>query len=194
MSLLASLCLYCGSAGAVDERHRNAAATLGRLLAENGIRLVYGGGRIGLMGIAADAALGAGGEVIGIIPDHLNDIEVGHPHVTELRVVGSMHERKQLMFELSDAFAVLPGGIGTMDETFEIITWRQLRLHDKPIVLIDDHGYWAPFLALIDHIISRGFARPAIRDLFTVVGRVEDVIPTVLAAPAPRRPEHAERL
>ena len=170
-----------------------AAATLGGLIAQAGLGLVYGGGRVGLMGVMADAALAAGGKVVGVIPDHLNSVEIGHQNVSELRIVPSMHERKHLMFELSDAFAVLPGGIGTLDETFEIITWRQLHLHDKPVVLVDSAGYWRPFLDLIDHIIARGFARPSIRDLFDVVGRVEDAIPVLMAAPLPREPEHAER-
>ena len=194
MARLKSLCVYCGSSNRVAARHQEAAARLGRLLAEAGVRLVYGGGRVGLMGVIADAAIGAGGEVIGIIPEHLNSVEVGHQQVSELIVVRSMHERKALMFEMSDAFTVLPGGIGTLDETFEIVTWRQLRLHDKPVVLVDDGGYWQPFLGLIDHIIATGFARPEIRKLFTVVGSVDDVIPTVRAAPAPAEPEHAERL
>lgn len=194
MARLKSLCVYCGSSNRVAARHQDAAARLGRLLAESGVRLVYGGGRVGLMGVIADAAIAAGGEVIGIIPEHLNSVEVGHQQVSELIVVRSMHERKALMFEMADAFAVLPGGIGTLDETFEIVTWRQLRLHDKPVVLVDDGGYWQPFLGLIDHIIATGFARPGIRKLFTVVGSVDDVIPTVRAAPAPAEPEHAERL
>lgn len=194
MARLRSLCVYCGSSNRVAARHQEAAARLGRQLAEAGIRLVYGGGRVGLMGVIADAAIAAGGEVIGIIPEHLNSVEVGHQQVSELIVVRSMHERKALMFEMADAFAVLPGGIGTLDETFEIVTWRQLRLHDKPVVLVDDGGYWQPFLGLIDHIVATGFARPQIRKLFTVVGSVDDVIPTVRAAPAPAEPEHAERL
>jgi uncharacterized protein (TIGR00730 family) len=172
---------------------QDAAATFGRLIAQAGLKLVYGGGRVGLMGVLADATLAAGGKVVGIIPEHLNSIEIGHQNVSELRIVQSMHERKNLMFELSDAFAILPGGIGTLDETFEIITWRQLHLHDKPIVLVDCGGYWQPFLAMIDHFIGRGFAAPSIRKLFDVVGRVEDVIPALIAAPSPREPEHAER-
>jgi uncharacterized protein (TIGR00730 family) len=166
---------------------------LGRLCAGRGIRIVYGGGRIGLMGICADAALAAGGRVTGIIPHHLNNIEVGHQGV-DLHLVDSMHERKNLMFELSDAFAILPGGIGTMDEAFEIITWRQLRLHDKPIIVLDNAGYWQPFLSMIDHIIDSGFARPAIRRLFQVVAEVEDVIPAIEAAPEPLTEDEPERL
>ena len=178
----------------VDPAHRQAAATLGRLLARSSTTLVYGGGRIGLMGICADAALAAGGHVIGIIPEHLNSVEVGHQGVSELHVVPSMHIRKQMMFELADAFAVLPGGIGTLDETFEIITWRYLGLHDKPIVLVDNKGYWRPFIAMIDHVIASGFAKPAIRALYQVVDRVEDVLPAIAAAPMPALADAAERL
>jgi uncharacterized protein (TIGR00730 family) len=193
MTSLKSICVYCGSAGQVDQRFRDVAARFGRLMGETGIRLIYGGGRVGLMGIVADAALAAGGRVTGIIPDHLNDVEIGHQNVSDLLIVGSMHERKQLMFELSDAFVTLPGGIGTLDETFEIITWRQLRLHDKPIIVVNHAGYWRPFLVMIDHIIAQGFAKPGIRKLFEVVEQVEDVLPALRAAPAPRVPEHVER-
>ncbi|HUN52729.1 MAG TPA: TIGR00730 family Rossman fold protein [Candidatus Sulfotelmatobacter sp.] len=194
MTVLSSLCVYCGSATGTDPAHRQAAATLGRLLASHDVALVYGGGRIGLMGVCADAVLDAGGRVIGVIPEHLNKVEIGHRGVSKLHVVPSMHVRKQMMFELADAFAVLPGGIGTLDETFEIITWRYLGLHDKPIVLVDNKGYWRPFLGLIDHVIATGFAKPAIRALYQVVERVEDVIPAVTAAPQPALAAAAERL
>jgi uncharacterized protein (TIGR00730 family) len=194
MTVLSALCVYCGSSDRVDPAHRQAAANLGRTLAGAGVALIYGGGRIGLMGICADAALAAGGRVVGVIPEHLNDFEIGHQGVSELHVVPSMHSRKQLMFELADAFAVLPGGIGTLDETFEIITWRHLGLHDKPIVLIDNNGYWRPFVALIDHVIATGFAKPAIRGLYQVVDRVEDVLPAIAAAPKPALADAAERL
>ena len=193
MARLRSICVYCGSRTGTDPLLRDAAETFGRLIAQAGVKLVYGGGRVGLMGVMADAALAAGGKVVGIIPEHLNSIEIGHQNVTELHVVQSMHERKNLMFELSDAFVILPGGIGTLDEAFEIITWRQLHLHDKPVILVDCAGYWQPFLDMIDHIITRGFAAPSIRKLFDVVNRVEDVIPALKAAPAPREPQHAER-
>ena len=193
MARLRSICVYCGSRTGTDPLLRDAAETFGRLIAQAGVKLVYGGGRVGLMGVMADAALAAGGKVVGIIPEHLNSIEIGHQNVTELHVVQSMHERKNLMFELSDAFVILPGGIGTLDDASGIITWRQLHLHDKPVILVDCAGYWQPFLDMIDHIITRGFAAPSIRKLFDVVNRVEDVIPALKAAPAPREPQHAER-
>ena len=134
-----TVCVYCGSAGAVDERYRAAAAELGRSFAAAGIGLVFGGGRIGLMGVAADAALAAGGRVVGVIPAALHDREVAHQGLSELVIVDTMHDRKRIMAERSDAFAVLPGGIGTLDEFFEILTWRQLLLHNKPIF----GGRWA---------------------------------------------------
>ena len=161
-------------------------------MAERGVRLVYGGGRVGLMGILADAALAAGGSVTGIIPAHLEEREVEHRELTELVVVGSMHERKHRMFETADAFAVLPGGLGTLDETFEMVTWRLLGLHDKPIVLVDNAGYWAPLLNLIDHTIASGFAQPSVKRLFTVVERVDDVFAAVAAAATPCAPARGD--
>mgnify|MGYP001551523896 FL=1 len=191
MSRISSLCVYCGSSDSVDPVHREAAAAFGRLCAAAGIAIVFGGGRIGLMGCCADAAMAAGGEVIGVIPHHLNAVEIGHQNITRLHLVDSMHQRKQLMFELSDAFIVLPGGIGTLDEAFEIITWRHLNLHDKPVVIVDNDGYWQPFVALVDHLIDQGFAQPAVRELLPLVARVEEVLPALLALPDPAR---ADRL
>jgi len=186
MANLSSLCVYCGSKFGGDPEHRAAAERLGQMMAERGVQLVFGGGRVGLMGVIANAVMAGGGEVIGVIPDHLHEIEVGHDGLTELHVVDSMHTRKQKMFDLSDAFVVLPGGLGTMDETFEIITWRQLHLHDKPVILVDNEGYWQPFTNLIQHIIDHGFARKSAADLFTVVGGIDDVIPAIEAAPEPQ--------
>jgi hypothetical protein len=158
MSSIRRLCVYCGSSGAVDRQYRDAAAELGARLAAAGIGLVYGGGRVGLMGLLANAVLAGGGEVVGIIPSLLRDAELAHPGVTELVVVESMHERKRLMAERADAFAVLPGGIGTLDEMFEILSWKQLGLHDKTILLADIGSYWAPLRALLDDIVTKGFA------------------------------------
>ena len=163
-------------------------------MAENGIRLVYGGGGIGLMGIVADAVLAGGGKVVGVIPDFLEARELGHRGVSRLHVVDSMHARKNLMEQMSDAFAVLPGGFGTLDEVFEILTWRQLLLHDKPIVLINVDGYWEPFLHLVEHIIAEGFASAESRRLFTAVDRVEDVVAALRRAPVPAVPDLPERL
>ncbi len=183
MTRVESLCVYSGSSSRVAPHYREAAARLGAILADRGIRLIYGGGHVGLMGIMADAVLARGGEVVGVIPQFVEQLEVGHTGVTELVVVGSMHERKQKMFELADAFAILPGGLGTLDETLEIITWKQLEIHDKPIVLVDLEGYWAPLRGLMDRVIAEGFARPEILRFFTVVDRVEDVLAAIAAAP-----------
>ncbi|HSY85339.1 MAG TPA: TIGR00730 family Rossman fold protein [Verrucomicrobiae bacterium] len=194
MSFETSLCVYCGSALGVDSRIAEAARDLGRLLAARHIRLIYGGARIGLMGTLADAALAAGGEVVGIIPGHLDKTELGHRGATELIVVDSMHERKYMMFEESDAFAILPGGLGTLDETFEMLTWRKLGLHDKPIILVDIAGYWRPLLGLIDHVIVQGFAAPTDRDLYKVVSTVEELVAAVETAPRPKTAAQPERL
>lgn len=189
-----SVCVFCGSSGRVAERYRDAATRLGRLLGEARITLVYGGGRVGLMGLCADGALAAGGKVVGVIPRILHEVEVAHQSLTELHVTETMHERKKLMFDRSDAFVVLPGGIGTLDETFEIMTWRQLRLHDKPIVVVDDGGYWKPFGNMIDHIIGTGFATERTRQLYEVVDSVEAVLPLLSHAPAPAVPDDSARL
>ena len=189
-----SLCVYCASGIGLDSRHVEAARELGRAMAAERIRLVYGGARIGLMGALADAVLGAGGEVVGIIPSHLDKVEVGHRGASELIVVDSMHQRKQLMFEMSDAFAVLPGGFGTLDETFEILTWRKLALHDKPVLLVDIAGFWRPLLTLIDHVIGQGFAHPADRDLYRVVSTIAQLLAALKQAPAPQLPDQPDRL
>ena len=188
MAVIKRLCVYCGSSPGLDPSYRTAAAQLGTRLAQSSVELIYGGGRVGLMGVLADAALAAGGRVTGVIPRHLHDREVAHPGVSDMVVVGSMHERKQRMFELADAFAVLPGGLGTLDETIEILTWRQLGLHDKPVIIADIAAYWAPLLGLIEHVIADGFAYAPLRDYYRVVARVEDVLPTLVALPQPSAP------
>jgi uncharacterized protein (TIGR00730 family) len=192
------LCVYCGSSGAVDEQYREAASELGARLATAGIRLVYGGGRVGLMGLLADAALAGGGEVTGIIPLRLRDAELAHRGVTELLVVVDMHERKRLMAERADAFAILPGGIGTLDELFEIVSWRQLDLHRKPIFLVDIGGYWAPLLTLLAHVVTKGFvviegfAKPAAPSLLQVVPTVGALMTALAAEPPRTRDMHSE--
>ena len=170
-----AVCVYCGSRSGNEPAWKEAAAALGAGLAARGIDMVYGGGNVGLMGTAADAAMAAGGRVTGIIPRDLEAREQGHRAVSELHVVESMHERKLLMAKLSDAFVSLPGGLGTLDETFEILTWRQLRFHDKPIVLADIGGYWQPLLDLLNAQVEHGFVDPAHLSLMTVVRSVEDV-------------------
>ena len=189
-----SLCVYCGSSTGHDPRHEATAVALGRMMARENITLVYGGGRVGLMGIVADAALAAGGKVIGVIPTLLKTAELAHTGLSELIAVETMHDRKRRMFEIADAFAILPGGLGTLDEAFEIITWRQLGLHDKPILLIDRDGYWRPLRALIAHIIAGGFARPDTERLVTLVEDIDE-IPEILASlPSPALAERPDRL
>jgi uncharacterized protein (TIGR00730 family) len=183
MGNIRQLCVYCGSSEAVDPQYREAARDLGARLAASGIGLVYGGGRVGLMGRLADAALAGGGEVTGIIPLRLRDAELAHRGVTELLVVDSMQERKRLMAEKADAFAILPGGIGTLDEMFEIVSWKQLGLHGKPIFLVDIGGYWAPLLTLLAHVVTEGFAKPAARSLLQIVPTVAALMETLTEIP-----------
>lgn len=177
------LCVYCGSSAAVDRLYREAASELGTRLAAAGIGLVFGGGRVGLMGLLADATLAAGGFVTGIIPARLRDAELAHEGATELVVVDTMHERKQAMAERADAFAILPGGIGTLDEMFEILSWKQLQLHAKPIFVVDIGGYWAPLRQLLDHIVVMGFAREQTRGLLQVVPNVADLMAALSKEP-----------
>lgn len=193
MAELLSLCVYCGSNVGHEDANREAAAQLGSLLARAGVRLIFGGGRVGLMGVMADAVLAAGGTALGVIPKHLHEREIGHARVTQLHVVDNMHVRKELMFREADAFAVLPGGLGTMDETFEIITWKQLGLHDKPIIIINIQDYWTPFLALFDHIAEKGFAGPETRRYFRVVDDVGKVLPAIAAEPEPHLPARTDQ-
>ena len=178
-----SLCVYCGSSNRGPTGHKVAARKLGRLMAKQGIRLVYGGGRVGVMGTLADAVLDAGGEVVGIIPRFLDEYEIGHRDVTQLEVVDSMHERKARMAQLSDGFVVLPGGLGTLDETFEIVTWKQLQLHDRPIVVVDLGGYWRPLRELIDAIVLSNYARPENAALLRYVDKIDDVLPALAEMP-----------
>ncbi|NQV44373.1 MAG: TIGR00730 family Rossman fold protein [Rhodospirillales bacterium] len=183
MTSVMSVCVFCGSRTGNDSRYAEAARALGHEIASRGMRLVFGAGSIGLMGIVADAAAQAGGEVVGIIPEFLQRLEVGRTESDQFIVTDSMHSRKQRMFEMSDAFISLPGGLGTLDETFEIITWRQLKLHDKPIVVWDVAGYWKPFRALVDATIENGFSAPENRDLFTLAESLEDVFAALAVEP-----------
>ena len=194
MTGIRRLCVYCGSSDAVDDRYKQAARELGGRLAEAGVELVYGGGRVGLMGLLANAILSANGTVIGIIPRRLLDAEVAHRGVTELVVVDSMHDRKRLMAEKADAFAILPGGIGTLDEFFEIVSWKQLGLHDKPILLVDIDGYWVPLRALLDHIVVGGFARPQTAGLLHIVPSVSALMKALLEEPQALRKTDIEQL
>src|SRR5579859_3240485 len=162
------VCVFCGSSNGVRSDYAAAACAMGTSLAKRGLGLVYGGGRVGLMGLMANAALEAGGEVIGVIPQSLVDKEVGHKALTDLRIVRTMHERKALMADLSEAFIAMPGGAGTMDEFFEILTWAQLGFHRKACALLNVAAYYDPLLAFIDHAVREGFIRPEHRDLIRV--------------------------
>jgi TIGR00730 family protein len=159
------IAVFCGSSRGANAIYAETAVKLGRSLVDRGIRLVYGGGQIGLMGVVADAVLAAGGEVIGVIPEALALKEVAHEGLTEMRVVASMHERKAMMADLSDAFIAMPGGFGTFEEFCEIITWAQLGLHTKPCGLLNVNGYYDPLLALFDHGVRKGFIRQQHRAL-----------------------------
>jgi uncharacterized protein (TIGR00730 family) len=183
-----NICVYCGSSPGINPAHANAARALGRTLAENGVGLVYGGGGLGLMGELARAVLAHGGRVTGIIPEFLSAREHMLVDVTELDVVADMHERKRLMFEKADAFVALPGGIGTLEELVEQLTWEQLGRHRKPIVLVDIDGFWQPFVELIEHLRREGFIRHGLDVHFRTVTGVEDVLEALDAAAQPERP------
>ena len=163
-----SVCVFCGSNPGQDPVYRTAAAQVGRRLAERGLRLVYGGGSVGLMGVVADAALAAGGRAVGVLPLSMSETEVAHRGLTELRIVPGMHERKALMNELSDAFLTLPGGFGTLDELFEAVTWKQLGIHAKPIGLLNVEGYFDPLIAFVDRAAGAGFVSARNRALIRV--------------------------
>lgn len=171
------ICVFCGSSRGASEGYSDAARELGQEIVERGRELVYGGGDVGLMGVIADTVLGAGGRVIGVIPASLVEREVAHPGLDDLRVVTSMHERKATMAELSDAFVALPGGLGTLEETFEVLTWAQLGIHEKPCGILDVAGYFSGLLAFLEDAVGEGFLKPAHRDLLLVdddAGRLLD--------------------
>jgi uncharacterized protein (TIGR00730 family) len=170
------ICVFCGASSGRRAAYGEAARLLGTAAASRGIGVVYGGGRVGLMGAVADAALAAGGEVIGVIPQELVDRELAHRGLSELHVVGSLHERKALMAELSDAFAALPGGFGTLDELMEQLTWSQLGLHAKPVGLLDVEDYWRPLIALARHATEEGFVREADLAAIAVAGDADALL------------------
>ena len=183
-----SLCVYCGSWSGIDLSLEEVAHDFGSACADRGIELIYGGGGIGLMGTVAEAALTAGGRVVGIMPRSLLEVEPPFSNTTELVIVDSMHERKKQMFDRADGFVVLPGGLGTLDETIEMITWRQLGFHDKPIVLANVRGYWNPLLSLFDHIVAKGFAQPGSDNLYTVADSVDGIFERLtISFPSPIR-------
>ena len=169
MTPLPSLCVFCGARLGHLAAYPTAATELGQLIAARGWRLVYGAGDVGLMGEVARAAQAAGAITLGVIPTHLLAMEVGKRDLSTLIITENMHERKKVMFMNSDAIAVLPGGAGSLDEFFEVLTWAQIGLHRKPIYLLNIEGYWSPLIALLDHIVAQGFAAPTLRDHFTVL-------------------------
>jgi len=193
MSKIKTICVYCGSGPGSDPRFIEAAIALGKILAENRIRLVYGGGSIGLMGALATSVLDHGGTVTGIIPDFLTSRENALTRVQELVVTPDMHERKRLMFERSDAFVALPGGVGTLEELVEQLTWKQLGRHTKPVLLANIDGFWEPLLALLAHMRSTQFIRPTLDVDVLKAERVDDILPRLRAAAA-RAPVGTEEL
>ena len=175
-----AICVYCGSRSGTNPAYAAQAEALGRGLADAGARLVYGAGDVGLMGIVARTAQAAAGETLGVIPQHLEAMEVGKRDLTSFVVTETMHERKKVMFMNCDAVVVLPGGAGSLDEFFEVLTWRQLGLHDKPIVLISVDGFWDPLVGLLDHVIAQGFADASLRDFVTVVNTADEALTALL--------------
>lgn len=180
--MLQTVCVYCGASTRVSADYLQAAEQVGTALGQNGLNVVYGGGRMGLMGKVADSALQAGGKVIGIIPQHLQDREERHDDLTELHVVNSMHERKQMMVMRSDAFVILPGGYGTLDEAFEILTWKQLGLHNKPILFVNINSFWSPLKDFKSKLLQENFIKPTDLDLFGFVESPQDLVPALKAA------------
>ena len=193
MNQIKTVCVYCGSGPGTSPSFVEAANALGRTFAESDIRLVYGGGSSGLMGAGATSTLDHGGKVTGIIPDFLRARENALTRVQEMIVTPDMHERKRLMFERSDAFVALPGGIGTLEELIEQLTWQQLGRHTKPVLLANIDGFWEPLLALLDHMRSTAFIRPTLPLEVLTADRVEDIVPRLRAAAA-RAPEAGKEL
>lgn len=189
VTLPSSICVYCGARFGNDPAARELAQRLGELLAAKGITLIYGGGGVGLMGVLANATLKAGGKAIGIIPTFLLKREAGHPALTETVVVETMHERKMQMFERSEAFVILPGGIGTLEEFFEVLSWRTLGLHAKPIAILNLGGYWGPLQTLLRGVVDSGFAAPTHLDHVVFVDGLEALLPALAVMPRAVGPE-----
>jgi uncharacterized protein (TIGR00730 family) len=185
MSTIRNICVYCGSGPGTDPRFVNAATAFGAILADNDIGLVYGGGSVGLMGAAAAATLAKGGRVTGIIPEFLSNRERPFSDAQELIVTRDMHERKRIMFERSDAFVALPGGVGTLEELVEQLTWAQLGRHKKPILAANIGGFWDPLCALLDHMQRLAFIRPGLSVTLLVADKVEDILPKLFEAAGP---------
>lgn len=191
MQPIKNVCVYCGASNRASERYLEAARDVGRLLAGNDIGLVYGGGRMGLMGMVADSVLDNGGRATGIIPKHLQDREARHDELSELYIVDTMHVRKQMMADRSDAFLILPGGYGTLEEAFEILTWKQIGLHNKPIVFLNIFDFWTPLKELKQHLFDESFIKADDLKLFTLVESTDQILDALHAqlayAPGPTK-------
>jgi uncharacterized protein (TIGR00730 family) len=192
MSTIKAVGVYTGKSGRVDQKYKDLAYGAGRLVAQNGWLLVYGGSKTGTMGLVADGALSAGGQVFGVITDFLHGIEQQHDGLSELKVVSSMHERKKMMFDRADGFIILPGGLGTLDEFFEILTWRQIGMHDKPIVIVNLDGFWDKLIGLIQDLSDTHYILPEHLTLFKVVNTLEE-IPAAFANNAVDRSNHTSQ-
>ena len=188
-----SVCVFCGASIGSNPAYREAAVALGQAIARRGWTLVYGGGAVGLMGVVADAAMAAGGDVVGIIPQSLLDAEVGHKGLTRLEVVDGMHARKARMAELSDAFIALPGGLGTLEELFEVWTWGQLGYHAKPLVLLDVNGFYDKLGGFLDHIVEEGFVRPQHRDMLLLGQQPDELLGAMDRFVAPVAPKWVDK-
>jgi hypothetical protein len=190
------ICVFCGSANGADPAYAQTAKELGQRIAAAGMGLVYGGATVGLMGVLADAVIAGGAEVVGVMPDVLMDREIAHKGITHFHVVKTMHERKALMYEHADAFIALPGGYGTLDEFIEIVTWAQLKIHQKPCILINTNGYYDGFLSFLDHTMSQGFLKPENRRLIQVATDAESALAIVRSRWSTQRgvPTHDTKL
>jgi uncharacterized protein (TIGR00730 family) len=171
-----AVCVFCGASNNVPQIHLDLGREFGKKMAETNIRLVYGGGDCGIMGAVANSVMKNGGKVTGVFPESLKNIENEHQSLTEIIIVETMHQRKELMYQRSNAFVILPGGFGTMDEMFEILTWRQLKLHDKPIIIMNNEGYWDHLVSLMNEIIAKGFAHQESASYFQVVDHLESLM------------------
>ncbi|MER2295999.1 MAG: TIGR00730 family Rossman fold protein [Pseudomonas sp.] len=190
---LRSICVFCGASIGTNPAYREAAVALGQAIARRGMTLVYGGGAVGLMGTVADAAMAAGGEVIGIIPESLMNAEIGHKGLSRLEVVDGMHARKARMAELSDAFIALPGGLGTLEELFEVWTWGQLGYHAKPLGLLDVNGFYEKLGGFLDHIVEEGFVRPAHRAMLLLAQQADQLLDAMAHFESPVVPKWVDK-
>ncbi len=188
MKKVKSVCVYCGTGAKVDQNFKDQAANLGKFLAKEGIDLVYGGGLVGLMGIVSQSSFHAGGKVIGIIPEHIQDKEIRNDDLTEIHVVDNMHTRKKMMMDRSEAFIILPGGFGTLEEAFEVLTWKYLGLHDKPIVFINVNNFYDHLETMVKHMIDVGFTPAWQRSLYHIVDTPEEALIAINAQPQHIRP------